>query len=154
MRFKRAPSQLLGAKLFTRRDVNTRLTVDRAMDRGAFLAQLWAHFGQPQPRPGGFEYYIRDLESGLDFIAYSGPRGPSYAGDVEQRLALLRVIEAFELALDQTQPVDCAIEYVAETEYGGGKWVLGSKDGRSFDVPDRRNRRATTQPERRAVRAR
>ena len=154
MRFRRAPSQLLGSKLFGRRDVNARLTVDRAMDRGAFLARLWAHFGPPSPRQGGFEYYLRDAETNLDFIAYSGAHGPSYGGDLEQRTQLLRVVEAFEELLERTPPLDCAVEYVAEREYGGGKWVVGCKDGRSFDVPDRRNRRATTQPERRVSRAR
>jgi hypothetical protein len=154
MRFKRAPGQILGSKLFTRRDVNSRLTVDRAMDRGAFLGRLWAHFGPPSSRHGGFEYHLRDRETNLDFIAYSGPHGPSYAGDPEQRHVLLRVFEALDQLLEDTKPVDCAMEYAAELDYGGGKWVIGCKDGRSFDVPDRRNRRASTQPERRAARAR
>ena len=97
---------------------------------------------------------LRDAETNLDFIAYSGAHGPSYGGDLEQRTQLLRVVEAFEELLERTPPLDCAVEYVAEREYGGGKWVVGCKDGRSFDVPDRRNRRATTQPERRVSRAR
>jgi hypothetical protein len=154
MRFKRAPGQILGSKLFTRRDVNARLTADRAMDRGEFLGRLWAQFGPASTRHGGFEYYLRDRETNLDFIAYSGPHGPTYGGDPEQRHLLLRVVEAFEELLEHTKPVDCAMEYVAEADYGGGKWVVGCKDGRSFDVPDRRNRKASNQTERRAVRAR
>ena len=154
MRFKRAPSQILGSKLFSRRDVNSRLTVDRALDRGAFLGRLWSQLGPAASRDGGFENYVRDQESGLDFVAYSGPSGPAYAGAIDQRFALRRVIEAFEDLLEQTSPADCAIEYTAERDYGGGKWVLGWKDGRSFDVPDRRNRRGSAPVERRSHRAR
>jgi len=149
MRFKRSPSQVLGSKLFARRDVNSRLTIDQAMDRGAFLGRLWAHFGPAQQRDGGFEYTLLDKETSMSFTAYSGPRGPSYGGELEQRQALMRVVEALEQVLDDTKPVDCAIEYAADAEYGGGKWVLGCRDGRSFDVPDRRNRRAPGHIERR-----
>jgi len=154
MRFKRAPSQIVGPKLFSRREVNSRLTVDRAMDRGAFLARLWAQLGPAATRDGGFEYYVRDLETNLGFVAYSGPSGPSYGGELDQRFALRRVLEAFEEVLERTSPVDCAIEYTAERDYGGGKWVLGHKEGRSFDVPDRRNRPRTAQVERRSQRLR
>jgi hypothetical protein len=152
MRFKRAPGQILGSKLFTRREVNSRLTADQAMDRGAFLGRLWALFGPAATRHGGFEYYVRDLETSLDFIAYSGPKGPCYGGAPDQRALLLRSIEALDELLERTNPVDCAMEYVAELDYGGGKWVVGCKDGRSFDVPDRRDRRITDQIERRASR--
>ena len=154
MRFKRAPSQILGSKLFTRRDVNARLTVDRAMDRGVFLARRWALFGPAVARHGGFEYHLRDRETNLDFIAYSGPHGPTYGGDPEQRHLLLRVVEALDALLEDTKPVDCAMEYAADADYGGGKWVVGCKEGRSFDVPDRRNRKVTSQPDRRTARAR
>lgn len=151
MRFRRAPSHLLGAKLFNRRDVNARLGLERAMDRGAFLGRLWALFGPALPRQGGFEYYIRDTETNLDFIAYAGPSGPCYGGDVEQRTALRRVLEAFEEQLETTQPVDCALEYSPEREFGTGKWIMGCRGGRAFDVPDRRGVGAQP-PERRALR--
>ena len=150
MRFKRAPGQILGSKLFSRRDVNSRLTVDRAMDRGAFLSRLWALLGPAATRVGGFEYYVRDQETNLEFIAYAGPRGPAYAGDPEQRFALRRVLESFEELVEQAKPIECTIEYVADPEYGGDTWVLGFKDGRAFDLPDRRNRPPTAPIERRA----
>lgn len=152
MRFKRSPSQILGSKLFSRRDVNPRLTVDRAMDRGQFLGRLWTHFGPALARDGGFEFYLRDKETNLDVVAYAGPRGCAYAGDPQNRDALKKALEALEYILDGTRPVDCAIEYNAPLEYGGGKWVLGVKDGRSFDVPDRRNRKTPSVVERRAHR--
>ncbi|HTL32268.1 MAG TPA: hypothetical protein VL326_04045, partial [Kofleriaceae bacterium] len=75
MRFRRT-KQLLGARLFTRREVNARLPIERSLDRGEFLARLWAVLGRPQSRKGGFEYYIRDSETGLEFIAYAGRKGP------------------------------------------------------------------------------
>lgn len=149
MRFRRASVQLLGSKLFSRRDVNSRLTIDGAMNRGVFLAKLWALLGPAASRTGGFEYYVHDQETNLAFVAYVGPRGPAYGGDPEHRVALRRVVEAFEDVLEQTQAVDCTIEYQADPEYGGGTWVLGYKDGRSFDLPDRRNRPPSGQIERR-----
>ncbi|HEY5945768.1 MAG TPA: hypothetical protein VIV40_09765 [Kofleriaceae bacterium] len=130
--------------------MNSRLDIDRALDRGAFLARLYALFGAPAARAGGFEYYVRDTETGLDFIAYAGARGPCYGGAIEDRQALRRVVEALEDLLEQTQPVQCAIEYTADLEYGGGTWILGYNEGRSFDLPDRRERRPPTAVERRA----
>ena len=140
MRFRRAP-QLLGSRLYTRRDVNARLTIEQSLDRGEFLARLWALFARPQPRQGGFEYYIRDAETNLDFIAYAGRKGPCYGGEIEQRQSLRRVIEAFEQLLEQTAPVDCSLEYEPETELGKGTWIVGYREGRSFDVQDRRQPR-------------
>jgi hypothetical protein len=151
MRFRRT-TPLVGARLFTRREVNTRLGIERALDRGEFLARLWSLFGRPQPRHGGFEYYIRDGETNLTFIAYAGRKGPCYGGEIDDRAALRRVIEAFEELLDQTPPVNCAFEYEPENEFGKGLWVLGCRDGRTFDVPDRRQSRGTTSVERRASR--
>src|SRR5688572_15743021 len=136
MRFRRGASNVQGTKLFGRIEVNTRLSIDRAIDRGMFLGRLWALFGPPLPREGGFEYYVRDTETDLEFIAYAGPRGPCYGGDPEQRAALRRVLEAFEELLEATNPVDCAIEYSPDREFGTGKWTLGCRGGRSFDVAD------------------
>jgi hypothetical protein len=149
MRFRRAP-QLLGAKLFHRRDVNARLGIERSLDRGEFLSRLWALFGRPQQRQGGFEYYIRDSETGLDFIAYAGRHGPCYGGEIELRSALRRVIEAFDDVLEATAPIDCSIEYTPENLIGTDVWVLGYHGGRSFDTPDRRKPNA--QPDRRTFR--
>jgi hypothetical protein len=152
MRFKRSPGQLIGSRLFHRREVNSRLDIASAMDRGAFLGRLWGLFGKPSPRVGGFEYFVRDSKTELDFVAYAGPRGPCYGGDLAQRAALRPVLEAFDALLEQSRAVPCALEYLAELEHGGGTWVLGYRDGRSFDQPDRRNRRAPARVERRNVR--
>jgi hypothetical protein len=153
MRFRRAP-QLLGSKLFHRRDVNARLSTERSLDRGEFLGRLWALFGRPQQRQGGFEYYVRDSETGLDFIAYAGRHGPCYGGELETRPALRRVIEAFEELLETTEPVDCSTEYTPEIQVGTDTWVLGYRAGRSFDTPDRRqpHTQHSQRPERRTVR--
>ena len=122
------------------------------MDRGAFLAKLWALLGPASVRQGGFEYCVRDCETGLELIAYCGMHGPSYGGDIDRRGELLRVLEAFEQVLDDTPAIECAVTYTAEADYGGGMRVLGWKDGRSFDVEDRRDRKPAV--ERRAPRAR
>jgi hypothetical protein len=151
MRFKRSPSALLGSRLFTRSELNSRLEISDAMDRGAFLGRLWGLLGQPSPRIGGFEYYVRDTKTELDFIAYVGPRGPCYGGDLAQRHTLRPILEAFEALIQHARPIPCAITYTGEGEHGGGTWVLGYRDGRSFDVPDRRNRKTGRRVERRRV---
>ncbi len=149
MRFKRSPSQLNSSRLFSRRDVNPRLETEAALDRGAFLGRLWGLLGKPSTRIGGFEYVIRDTKTGLDFIAYVGPHGPCYGGELAQRAALRPVIEAFEAVIEHARAVPCAFEYTSEREFGGGIWVLGVRDGKSFDVPDRRNRKLASRVERR-----
>jgi hypothetical protein len=154
MRFKRSPSSLVGSRLFTRRELNPRLSAAEAADRGTFLGVLWGLFGQPSPRVGGFEYFLRDTKTELDFIAYVGPHGPCYGGDLAQRHALRPVLEAFEAQIAHARAVPCALDYTAEDEHGGGVWVLGYRDGRSFDVPDRRNRKAGARIERRHVHVR
>jgi len=116
------------------------------MDRGVFLARLWALFGPPVPRDGGFTYFIRDRVTGLDFTAYAGPSGPCYGGDMRQQRLLRPVIEAFERLLEATTPVDCAITY----ELDGARRVTGCTAGRSFDVPERRNRSEIRDERRRA----
>lgn len=151
MRYRRA-FPLLGARLFTRREVNARLTIERCLDRGEFLGRLWALFGSPQKRQGGFEFFIRDTETNLSFSAYVGPKGPCYGGEIEQRGELRRVIEAFEELLDATAPVDCSLEYEPETEFGRGTWIMGYRAGRSFDVPDRRQQPRVVLVERRSER--
>jgi hypothetical protein len=151
MRIKRSPTHVLGSKLFSRREVNSRLTTEAALDRGVFLGKLWALFGPPAQRAGGYEYTLRDEKTGLEFTAYVGPRGPSYGGELEQRYLLRPVVEALELLLEHTRPINCAFHYRADVELGGGTWVVGVSDGRSFDVPDRRDRTAEARVERRAA---
>jgi len=149
MRFKRSPSQLIGSRLYTRRELNSRLDTVAITDRGAFLGRLWGLFGKPSHRPGGFEYFLTDTKTGLEFIAYIGPHGPCYGGDLAQRAPLRSVLEAFEALIESSRAVPCAFEYTAE--YGGEKWVVGYRDGRSFDLPDRRNRKAPPRVDRRAT---
>lgn len=153
MRFKRSPSQLLGSRLYTRRELNSRLDTPALMDRGAFLGRLWGLFGKPSARIGGFEYFLTDTKTGLSFVAYIGPHGPCYGGELSQRAPLRSVLEAFEAMIAQSRAVPCAFEYTAEGEYGGGQWVVGYRDGRSFDLPDRRNRKAPSRVERRTATA-
>lgn len=141
MRFERSPSHVVGSKLFSRHEVNSRLRFEQSLDRATFLGLLWAKLGAAGPRDGGFEYHVRERDSGLAFTAYCGPSGPSYAGDPVWRLALRPVIEAFERTLDATTPVDCSIVYAAEIDFGGGIRVLGIRNGQPFDIADRRGQR-------------
>lgn len=150
MRFKRSGAQLNGARLYSRRDLNFRLEANAALDRGAFLGKLWGLFGKPSARPGGFEYVLRDTKTGMDFIAYVGAHGPCYGGNIGERAALKPVLEAFEELLHGARAMPCAHEYIADHAYGGGTWVVGCRDGKSFDMPDRRGRNAPTRIERRA----
>ena len=130
MRFERSVTPVEGSKLFARLDVNSRLSITRVRDSGAFLAVLWAQLGEPSPREGGFEYHVHDRHTNLSFVAYADVCGPCYAGDERQLHALRTVIEAFERTLDQTPPLDCAFVY--------GSRVLGYRRGHSFDIADRR----------------
>jgi len=141
MRFERSSAHGFGSKLFSRHEVNPRLPFEQSLDRGAFLGLLWAQFGAAGPRDGGFEYQIRERDSGLVFTAYCGPSGPSYGGDPVWRIALRTVIEGFERKLDTTTPVECSIVYAAEIDYGGGLRVLGIRNGKPFDIADRRGQR-------------
>jgi hypothetical protein len=134
MRFERASAPITGTKLFRRNEVNPRLAFEAAIDRGAFLAALWVHFGPPRPSDAGFEYQLCDCETGLSFTAYVDASGPSYGGSPAQRKALRPVLEAFEDQLFAGELVDCAISYA------GGTRVLGYRAGRSFDIAERRNR--------------
>jgi hypothetical protein len=154
MRFKRSASQLIGSRLFTRRELNSRLAIHEAVDRGEFLGKLWGLFGKPSPRSGGFEYFLHDTRTDLDFIAYVGPHGPCYGGDLALRSPLRPVLEAFEAIIEHSRAIPCAIDYAAERDIGREIWVLGYRDGKSFDVPDRRNRRGEARIERRQARVR
>ena len=150
MRFQRSPNQIVGPKLYSRRDVSPQLPADQVIDRGGFLARLWRHFGPPHARVGGFEYYVRDQETGLELSAYAGLQGLCYGGNLDDRHALKPVLVAFEELLERTLPANCAYSYTAKPEFGGGTWVAGCDGGRSFDMPDRRARRAPRRVERRA----
>jgi hypothetical protein len=121
-----------GSKAFSRSEVNRKLAARDAMDPGAFLARLWACFGPAGVHDGGFEYSIRDRDTGLAFSAYSGASGPSYGGDRPRRDELRPVVVAFEEMLDATAPVDCEHTFGADDEYGGGLVAIGWRDGGSF----------------------
>jgi hypothetical protein len=124
-------------KVFDRGAVNPRLDFNASMDSGAFLGRLWALFGPASPRDDGFSYDLRDRETGLAFSAYSGASGPSYGGPIDGGEALRPVLEAFERLLDATPPADCELTYSADQEYGGGKRVVGCRDGRGYDLTAR-----------------
>ena len=98
---------------------------------GEFLGRLWALFGPPdQVGDGGFDYALRDRTTGLAFNAYSGASGPAYGVAPAQRASIGPVLEAFDRLLDQTAPVDCALEYESDEV---GPYRVGSLGGRPFE---------------------
>lgn len=131
-RFERARGPLFGAKAFSRSEVNRSLDVRASMDPGAFLGRLWALFGPATSIDDGFSYELHDRATGMSFTAYSGASGPSYGGPLDCDAQLRPVVEALEVLLDATAPVDCELSFGADLEYGGGSWAMGWKDGRSF----------------------
>jgi hypothetical protein len=131
-RFERSHESQGICKLFSRDEVAPHLEYDAACEPGLFLACLWPHFGPPESCDDGFQYDIVDRQTGLGFTAYSGASGPSYGGPMRGEEALRPVLEAFEAMLATTQPVDCEVTFSADEEYGGGKCVLGFRDGRPF----------------------
>lgn len=132
-RFRRATEPISGAKLFSRSEIASHLDHDAALDRGAFLARLWALFGPAESCDDGFRYELCDEKTGLTFTAYSGASGPSYGGYTENRARLRRMLDDFERLLARTAPVECELACSADEEYGGGARLLGFRAGRSFD---------------------
>lgn len=98
---------------------------------GAFLARLWALFGQPPSEiDDGFSYTVRDSTTGLTFTAYSGPSGPAFGGGDEPGLA--RVLDDFEALLGESTPVDCEFTSTAWEE-GATRVSFGWANGRPFE---------------------
>ncbi len=121
-----------GSKLYSRNDVNPRLTFEEGMDAGAFMARLWTLFGPATAIDDGFEYVVVDRESKLTFSAYSGASGPSYGGARSDEPRLLVVLSAFENLLSDTKASDCELEVNVDFDYGSGTAVIGYRDGQSF----------------------
>src|SRR4051794_5253615 len=89
----------------------------REESRAELLGRMWALFGPPDAAvDGGFEYGLRDRDTGLRFEVYAGPTGPAYGGPPAKHERLAPVIEAFEQLLDRTPLADCA--FVVPDERG------------------------------------
>jgi len=142
MRFRVDDTAPGGMKLFSRGEVAPDLSFDEAHDPPMFLARLWALFGPAGSRDGGFEYRLRDRETGLGFTAYAGASGPAYGGGHGERAALEPVLRALERLLAATAPVACEVALVDDVEYGGDAIVMGYRDGQAF----RRRRVSRTAP--------
>ena len=128
-RFERFEAPSGGGKIRNRseagRDFHKALPAD-------FLSRLWSLLGPPNSVTSeGFEYHIRDRETGLVFDAYSGASGPAYAGLPEQAGSLAPVLEVFDAILDATWPADCAIEYQTDS----GRYLIGARGGQPFETP-------------------
>jgi hypothetical protein len=120
-----------GPKAFSRADF---VAPPEGFDPLVLLGKLTALFGRPTGSvDGGFSYAISDTSAGLQFTAYSGPSGPSYAADhTVDRERLRASVRAFEDLLATVRPVDCEIEVTEEVDYGGARVRTGLRDGRPF----------------------
>lgn len=129
-RFERVAEGSGGGKIRNRGLTADGIDLQKASP-GDFLSRLWALFGPPNSLSDeGFEYYLRDRQTGLVFEAYSGASGPAYAGPPLDVQRLMPVLEAFDEMLDATSPVDCAIEFPADF----GRYRIGSRSGQPFET--------------------
>lgn len=97
---------------------------------GDFLSRLWQLFGEPlSVSYEGFDYIIKDTDSGMIFTAYSAGSGPAYGGKGDNKEQLIPIIEIFDKMLDAVIPADCEIRF--ENDFG--TMVSGAKDGVPFD---------------------
>jgi hypothetical protein len=126
MRFRLSKTGSGGSKILSRDEVGP------DEPRALFLGRLWARFGAATPIDDGFQYLLRDDQTGIVFTAYSGASGPSYGGAVSQT-ALEPVVRALEALLAATPPADCSLETSLDIDYGGGKVILGVKKGEPFE---------------------
>ena len=70
-----------GVKLCGRNAVNPSLPADNVRDPSAFLRVLRAKLGEPDNvADANYSYSIRDLQTGVEFMAYSAQSGPAYGG--------------------------------------------------------------------------
>lgn len=98
---------------------------------GAFLARLWALFGQPPTEiDDGFSYSVKDSTTGLTFTAYSGSSGPAFGGVDDAGIE--QVLDDFEAVLRETRPMDCEFTSTAWDE-GEARVSFGWANGRPFE---------------------
>lgn len=100
-----------------------------ALDEGDFLSKLWEILGAPDyVGEHGFEYWIKDTETGVCFSACSGGSGPSY-GALEGGGDYQKAAADFEELLDRAERKDCRLQF--NSDYG--IVTTGAKNGRTFN---------------------
>lgn len=97
-----------------------------------FFVRLYSYFeNYPEPSFEGYEFYVKDVESGLEFSAGLTGFGPGYFCKDPSKNAL-EIIEIFHEQLFDPQLVLKECEYVFETDFG--KTTIGFKDGKLIEI--------------------
>jgi hypothetical protein len=97
---------------------------------GDHLSRMWQNFGKPETiMYEGFDYYIKDVKSGIVFIAYFGAGGPAYSSRKSDLSKMKSIIKDFEYLLDNSKNADCEIKI--QTDFG--TYYCGAKNGIPYD---------------------
>lgn len=103
---------------------------NEAAPYGDLLSRLWSHFGKPESILfEGFNYFIKDKQTNIVFIAFFGASGPGYAAKKDDIEKIKPRISEFETLLDHSKNADCEAEI--ETDFG--VFLCGAKDGIPYD---------------------
>jgi hypothetical protein len=103
-------------------------SIERSTSLTEFLGRLWALFGPPTGDNGkGFEYWLRDTQTGEHLEAYSAASGPSFGNAHGTRD---ESVDALEALINATAPLDCR----CVVDYGHS--VIGIAHGEHFYETD------------------
>jgi hypothetical protein len=97
---------------------------------GDLLSRMWTHFGKPESIMfEGFNYFIKDKQTNIIFLAFFGASGPGYAAKKNDIEKIKPRVSAFEVMLDNSKNADCEEEI--ETDFG--VFLCGAKNGVPYD---------------------
>jgi hypothetical protein len=103
---------------------------NEAAPYGDFLSRMWTNFGKPESIMfEGFNYFIKDQQTNIVFLAFFGASGPGYAAKKNDLAAIKPRIAELELILDHSKNADCEEEI--ETDFG--IFLCGAKNGIPYD---------------------
>ncbi len=99
---------------------------------GDLLSRMWTHFGKPESiLYEGFNYFIKDRQSNIIFLAFFGASGPGYAAKRDEIEKIKPRISELETILDHSKNADCE----EEIENDFGVFLCGAKNGIPYDKP-------------------
>ncbi|MHC1684234.1 MAG: hypothetical protein AB6733_14965 [Clostridiaceae bacterium] len=96
---------------------------------GEFLSKMWAIYGEAEVIYEGFQYSLKDKETGLIFHAGFANFGPGYLGFTDDFEKIKSVAEEIEKLIKDVEPADCELD----TDFG--PFIAGAKDGIPYDRP-------------------
>lgn len=99
---------------------------------GDLLSRMWTHFGKPESiLYEGFNYFIKDTQTNIIFLAFFGASGPGYAAKRDEIEKIKPRISELETLLDHSKNADCE----EEIENDFGVFLCGAKNGIPYDKP-------------------